>query len=135
MNFNVKRPCADCPFKKVGAIWLEPGRLDEILADLHVDDEINFPCHKFIGTPNAERPSCMGAVVYQFKAECLSVAARLALLFKVLKVENLKVMGSKIIEPQQSRLEGSTFERAARQRLRRRVLRRRKNFVEERSSV
>jgi len=36
--FKLRRPCANCPFLKQGAIELAPGRLDGIVETLVSDD-------------------------------------------------------------------------------------------------
>jgi hypothetical protein len=47
-HFRLKRPCQNCPFKKKGAIELEPGRLKGIVEGLLKDDASSFPCHKTV---------------------------------------------------------------------------------------
>lgn len=44
--FSFKKPCGNCPFRKEGAIHLEPGRLQGIAQSLVADDHSTFPCHK-----------------------------------------------------------------------------------------
>lgn len=47
-HYRLKRPCANCPFLKAGAIELQPGRLDGIISGLLQDDHSTFQCHKTV---------------------------------------------------------------------------------------
>lgn len=65
--FRQLAPCANCPFRREGAIELRPGRLAEIIAGLLRGR--NFPCHKrFYDARKPERQPCAGAVIYLEKA-------------------------------------------------------------------
>lgn len=98
MNLNMKAPCANCPFKKEGAIDLRPGRLEGIIADLQSDDGANFQCHKT--THKKTEPSmCMGSAVYMMKAQRPSVALRFALASRMIALNDLKEHYNAIIEP------------------------------------
>lgn len=44
--FALRKPCANCPFRRKGAIELMPGRLEGIVSDLLEDDTSTFTCHK-----------------------------------------------------------------------------------------
>jgi hypothetical protein len=77
---------ANCPFRKVGAIELNPGRLQGIIDDAMADDESVFFCHK---TTNGEETNegvymsdgnesyCAGSLIYLHKARNPNVAMRL----------------------------------------------------------
>ncbi|MEQ4663982.1 hypothetical protein ABN067_20670 [Providencia rettgeri] len=44
--FAVKKPCANCPFRKTGGIPLAEGRLEGIKRTLLSSDQEFFFCHK-----------------------------------------------------------------------------------------
>lgn len=114
VNFNMKAPCANCPFLKEGAIELSPGRLSGICEDLEKNDWESFQCHKTVhshiggewvetddGTdyiPSGKESHCMGAAAYLYKKGKTSVPMRLALTFGMLKVEDLEKVASKVID-------------------------------------
>lgn len=72
--FALRKPCENCPFRKVGAIELRPGRLAGIIDNLLVDDMSPFLCHKTLDT---SRCYCAGALIYLHKARMPNVAMRL----------------------------------------------------------
>lgn len=52
--FRMKRPCANCPFLKDGAIELMAGRVDGIIRDLKKNDKQSFLCHKTLNSDGAD---------------------------------------------------------------------------------
>ena len=98
MNLNMTAPCANCPFRKVGAIALRPGRLDGIIADLQADDYANFACHKTVRRPT-EESMCIGSAVYAWKARRPSVGVRLAIATGLLDPATLEAHAAAIIDP------------------------------------
>lgn len=60
--FRQLAPCADCPFRREGAIHLHPGRLSEIIEDLLRGQ--NFICHTRFYARKRERQPCAGAIIY-----------------------------------------------------------------------
>lgn len=61
--FKQLAPCANCPFRKVGAIDLRPGRLADIIDALRSGE--GFLCHKrYYAIARRERQPCAGAIVY-----------------------------------------------------------------------
>ncbi len=52
--YRLKRPCANCPFRKDGAIELMPGRVDSIISALTKDDSQSFLCHKTLNSEGAD---------------------------------------------------------------------------------
>lgn len=79
-HLRLKRPCSNCPFLKRGAIALQPGRLDGIIAGLISDDSSTFECHKTVHcdrggewdgddnyTPSGHEAMCAGAAAYLLK--------------------------------------------------------------------
>lgn len=46
LYYALRKPCANCPFRRKGAIELMPGRLEGIVKDLLEDDTSTFTCHK-----------------------------------------------------------------------------------------
>ncbi|HGW3237511.1 TPA: hypothetical protein ACNKCC_005820, partial [Klebsiella pneumoniae] len=47
-HLRLKKPCANCPFRKEGAIELAPGRLEGIINDIVENDMTTFHCHKTV---------------------------------------------------------------------------------------
>lgn len=47
-HLRLKKPCANCPFRKEGAIELVPGRLEGIINDIVENDMTTFHCHKTV---------------------------------------------------------------------------------------
>ncbi len=91
-------PCANCPFRKKGAVELRPGRLEGIVADLLANDKKTFSCHKTLTSEDLEdfddvdeseqaghRPyyeaekMCAGAAAYLLKKQRPSIGMRYAL--------------------------------------------------------
>lgn len=60
--FRQLAPCANCPFRKVGAIELRTGRLDDIIDSLRRGE--GFLCHKRFYAKRRDRQPCAGAIVY-----------------------------------------------------------------------
>ncbi len=94
--FALRKPCANCPFRREGAIELMPGRLEGIVNDLLEDDTSTFTCHKTL--KSAPEPAdeddgmlqrrayqegekmCAGAAAYLMKQGRPSVGMRYALI-------------------------------------------------------
>lgn len=65
MNFNLKKPCADCPFrtdKPHQKGWLGRERAQEI-ADAITQLDGTFTCHKTLQQPQALQQHCAGAMI------------------------------------------------------------------------
>jgi len=90
-HLRLKRPCANCPFLKQGAIELAPGRLDGIIAGLIKDDRSTFQCHKTVHSarggewddegnyiPSGHESMCAGAAAYLMKRKRPTVGMRIA---------------------------------------------------------
>lgn len=85
MNFDLKRPCASCPFLRVGGIRLTKGRIREIAATT-TNPGATFACHKTTGAVDgdadlvvtAASQHCAGALVYADKQGTSSQMARIA---------------------------------------------------------
>jgi hypothetical protein len=95
--FALKRPCHNCPFLKLGAIELHPGRLDEIIADITGDDMASFHCHKTLD--NETKSYCAGAMIYLYKAGHPNVAMRLGQAFGMFDPESLAPSFVDVIDP------------------------------------
>lgn len=69
MNYDLKRPCKECPFVcGTGTnVTLEPGRLEDIKNKLKSDS--TFTCHKTLEMPKANQQHCAGALIYLEKIE------------------------------------------------------------------
>lgn len=81
MRFNLKRMCANCPFRDDDkAIPLQRGRLSGIVESLQ-DDYNTFPCHKTTHGAAKEESACIGAAAYMWSVHGrLSVLSRLAIM-------------------------------------------------------
>ncbi len=113
MRLDMKKPCANCPFLKIGAIDLQPGRLEGIIADLTASDQENFMCHKTVHgpkggawdddenkyVPSGNESMCIGSAVYMWKAGNPSVALRMAFSFKLIKLDDVRKLARRIIDP------------------------------------
>jgi hypothetical protein len=62
MNFNLTKPCKDCPFIEGSSTntTLEEGRIKGIANDLMAGN--SFQCHKTLNT--AKKEHCAGALLY-----------------------------------------------------------------------
>lgn len=92
--YRLRKPCANCPFLKEGAIELRPGRLEGIIKGLLRDDSQTFNCHKTLnrsedldeeldhsGNPRRIKDGekmCAGAAAYLLKVGRPSVGMRYA---------------------------------------------------------
>lgn len=78
MKFNLKKPCADCPFRTDITPFLTPRRATEI-ADALLIQDATFACHKTVNyqddedgeeyddsfhTPSADEEHCAGAMIF-----------------------------------------------------------------------
>jgi hypothetical protein len=112
--FALKKPCANCPFRKEGAIHLAPGRLKGIIDQLLQDDWSTFHCHKTVhnGRTGGEwtedgdyqcsgkESTCAGAVIYLEKAGRPSVGMRLGAMTGDYDPEALKPAYGDVIDPE-----------------------------------
>lgn len=115
MNANMKRPCANCPFLKVGAIDLAAGRVAQIVGDLEANDRKTFQCHKTLERRGNES-MCVGAAIYGLKAGRPSVAVRIAIAVGLQSHEALMAQENVIIEvipPEQIRKPAARRRRVA----------------------
>jgi hypothetical protein len=67
MKYTLKRPCAECPFRKAGGVKVTRGRAVEIANSL---DRAEFPCHKTVdhsvnteGDVGPDSEHCAGALL------------------------------------------------------------------------
>lgn len=113
MNFDIKNPCNNCPFRKKGAIELRPGRIEGIVAGLRSDDYQNFPCHKTVHSrrggefddetgqyhPSGKESACIGSVAYMAREGHMSALARVAMRLGMLEQEDIGRTTQFIIDP------------------------------------
>lgn len=118
MNLNMKKPCRNCPFLKVGAIDLREGRLQGIARDLTADDRTPFLCHKTVHVkgnegeviedeegfethlPGPKSSICAGSMAFLMKARSPNVAMRMGIAFGLLDIEELRAFANEIIDPE-----------------------------------
>lgn len=91
---RLKKPCANCPFRKEGAIELRPGRLEGIISGMIERDHATFHCHKTVHSkrggdwdehenyhPSGQEAMCAGAAAYLLKKQRPTVVMRAAFAF------------------------------------------------------
>ena len=100
-------PCGNCPFLKVGAIPLRPGRLKGIIRDLR-NDNMQFFCHKTTSgdtedggdyLPGERDKECAGAMIYRLKQGRMSQMMRIAERLGLLDCRKLMEHADKVIKP------------------------------------
>lgn len=95
--FKLKKPCENCPFRKVGAIQLRPGRVEAIVDGLIRNDQSTFHCHKTVHGPKGggdgeltgEESYCTGSMIYLQKIGQPNVAMRMGAGLKMFKPDDL----------------------------------------------
>jgi hypothetical protein len=80
MNFNLTKPCTNCPFRTDIAFYLDPRRRAQIAESLARGDQ-TFACHKTVDydnwqsgeayTHHGEESHCAGALIVMAKSETL----------------------------------------------------------------
>jgi len=108
----MKKPCANCPFRKVGAISLRAGRVEGIIRDLTEDDKSTFHCHKTVHShvggdwdddgnyhPSGLESFCPGAAIYLLKIKQPNVAMRISAAFGLIDYPALLAQADDIIDP------------------------------------
>lgn len=111
-HFRLSKPCANCPFRKQGAIELEPGRVEEIIDDLMQNDMSTFHCHKTVHhpkggdwddhgqyTPSGHEAMCAGAAIYLEKLRRPTVAMRIGRVTGLYMPESLQPHFGDVIDP------------------------------------
>lgn len=116
MNLDLKKPCANCPFRREGAIELQPGRLEGIIEELQADDGNNFFCHKtssgkYAGSldvdedgfdvyaPSGKESVCAGSAIFMLKYGRPSLSMRFAFATNMAKVEEFMQYHASVIDP------------------------------------
>ena len=101
--FALSKPCKDCPFNRVGAIELNSGRLEGIIASMLDNDWKTFLCHKTTFgikggdwddeesyIPSGKEAHCMGAMAYLQKVRMPSVPMRIGYANGMLKIGEVR---------------------------------------------
>jgi hypothetical protein len=104
--FKLKKPCENCPFRKVGAIQLRPGRVEAIVDGLIRNDQSTFHCHKTVHGPKGggdgeltgEESYCTGALIYLQKIGQPNVAMRMGAGLKMFKPDDLAAQYDVVID-------------------------------------
>ena len=110
-HLRLKRPCANCPFLKKGAIELAPGRVADIISDLVKNDHSTFSCHKTVHSarggvrdedgnykPSGHEAMCAGAAAYLMKQQRPSVGMRYAFITGMAKPDDWDEVKDLIID-------------------------------------
>ena len=86
MDYKLKRPCSNCPFRKEGGIPLLKGRIHEIASMMLDSQGGTFPCHKTVDHDDrkpAQEQHCPGALIFADKqgthTQMMRIAGRLGL--------------------------------------------------------
>jgi hypothetical protein len=115
MNFNLKKPCKNCPFRKEGAISLAPGRVEGIVQGLLENDREWFMCHKTVHhqnggdwvededgqsdyIPSGNESQCAGSMAYLHKIQMPSVSMRMGVALGMLDPKDLESLREEIID-------------------------------------
>lgn len=112
-HFKLRRPCANCPFLKNGAISLAPGRLEGIVDTLMTDDHSTFQCHKTVHSArtggewdddgnyvsSGQESMCAGAMIYLEKTGRPTVAMRIGRAVGIYQPELLEPHFDLVIDP------------------------------------
>jgi hypothetical protein len=111
--FALRRPCENCPFRKEGAIDLQPGRLAGIVEGLLSGEHTTFHCHKTVHNerlggewddegnyqPSGQESMCAGAAIYLEKLGRPTVAMRLGVSYGIYDPERSKPSYPDVIQP------------------------------------
>lgn len=84
MNYNLKKPCANCPFRTDIKPFIRGERAEEICESI-IDSQQSFPCHKTIkhdeegdGIIGEKSEHCAGAMILLEKLERPNQMMRIA---------------------------------------------------------
>lgn len=97
-NFNLKTPCANCPFRHTGAIELNPGRVEGIVENMRESDFVVFPCHKTTYGSAREVSACAGAMAYMMREGRPPVLLRVAVSMGMVSMRGLEAVYPLLIE-------------------------------------
>jgi len=110
-HLRLRKPCADCPFLKEGAIELRPGRLTGIIRHLLADDHSTFQCHKHVHgpkggewdendnyTPSGDEPMCAGAAAVLMKRGRPTVPMRIAFAIGAARPDQWDKLSASVID-------------------------------------
>lgn len=107
MNFDMKKPCHNCPFLKEGGIRLHRGRARQIAKNSLSDKGKTFTCHlttvdlddeegSTVDGPNAAH--CAGALIFSEKnrvqTQMMRIAGRLGMYAPESLMANKEAVGS-----------------------------------------
>jgi hypothetical protein len=100
MQFKVKIPCAECPFRKNIRPFLTAGRAAQIAGDLS-DDHHWFACHHTTGPAikTENQSQCAGSMGVLWKMHRPNIAMRLAIHFKLITLTELNRIARHKIYP------------------------------------
>lgn len=98
MHHDLKRPCNNCPFLKVGGVRLTPRRALEIARNATDWNGGTFACHKTtveaddedggkVSGPDSQH--CAGSLIYMLKNDAMNQMSRIAGRLGILKTDEL----------------------------------------------
>ncbi len=109
--FRLKMPCANCPFRKEGAIHLSPRSSIVHYRYPAKDDHTTFYCHKIVHsiaggqfedglyTPSTKDAMCAGAAAYLMKAGRPTIGMRIAYLTGAVTPSEWDKAADMVIDP------------------------------------
>lgn len=95
-GYDVKRPCADCPFRREGGVRLLKSRIRQIVRGITTNPGARFSCHKTTGVMGVRahggEQACAGALIFADKQGRLDFPQlnRICLRLGMLKPDELK---------------------------------------------
>lgn len=96
MNYDMKVPCAKCPFRRGTPMRLLPARIREIERAVNQHNGATFPCHETVDYSNSssgratERTQhCAGALIYAEKHGVSSQLTRISERLGMYRIEEL----------------------------------------------
>jgi len=82
-SFDLKTPCANCPYRKTGGIRLTPSRVADLIDYAIGDPGKTFPCHKAHYADKPRNMNCAGHAIFaeknKHRNQMLQIAQRLGL--------------------------------------------------------
>lgn len=95
MKFLIKKPCAECPFRRDVKPYLRHARAEDLARQMS-DDNFWFACHQTTGVKNGRRikkedqSHCAGLMGVLWNEGRINIAMRIAIIVKQLTIEELK---------------------------------------------
>lgn len=94
MKFDLKKPCANCPFLRSDKrVDLRRARIKEIHQYMTDAQGASFPCHKTVDysqdDPTGQESHCAGGIIYSLMQERPNQLTRIALRLRMIDADEL----------------------------------------------